>query len=273
MDKLFPFYLYQNGTRSFFISNLDETTAELANGHFVLSESFILCFFTTDTMETHWISPSQIEWVPQSLLNITPGNYGFVPENMLDFKGLTSEKKFIFLSKDSQKFTFLGQTSVLQVSPSGGKSYGRATFSINPKISLEKWLFFGGYEGWKVNLNNKEILLQKKNGIEKVLKEIGELQNVALYITRYAEDTLLLLINEEAFAFLCYQRFPGDPGLNSKNLSYHGSESDIIEFILENSEQAEIPIKFVISKQMALEAIKYFLEQGQIPDWIKWEEV
>ena len=67
-----------------------------------------------------------------------------------------------------------------------------------------------------------------------------------------------------------YLRSEGDAGFSSRNPDYAGLPDAKVDFFLSNRQRDEYPGRWCIATAEALQAMRYFFEQGQKSPWVTW---
>ena len=92
-----------------------------------------------------------------------------------------------------------------------------------------------------------------------------------LWLNQVGRTALCVLVNRD-LAWLMFLQEEGNTGFHSVNPDYVGALDAEIEFFLSNGQQDEYPVRWCVSTSEALQAIRYFFEQGQKPTFISWHE-
>lgn len=92
-----------------------------------------------------------------------------------------------------------------------------------------------------------------------------------LWLNRVDGAALCVLVNREQ-AWLMFSRAEGDAGFSSRNPDYAGLLDAKVEFFLSNGQRDEYPAQWCIATVEALQAMRYFFEQGEKSPLVAWHE-
>lgn len=81
--------------------------------------------------------------------------------------------------------------------------------------------------------------------------------------------SLCALVNG-AQSWLMLLRYDGDAGFSSRNLTYRGDASEMVEYYLSNGQRDLYPAAWAYPTPRTLEAVTFFAEHRRVPDWIAW---
>lgn len=101
------------------------------------------------------------------------------------------------------------------------------------------------------------------------LETVSQYEFIELYLNQINGAALCVLVNRDN-AFLMFLPDEGSSGFTSRNSDYSGPEDAQIEFRLGNGQRDEYPAQWCVSTQDAIEALNYFLENGQMSPSISW---
>ena len=84
------------------------------------------------------------------------------------------------------------------------------------------------------------------------------------------EGPSLCMLRNGEHAFLMYLRFPGDSGFASVG---EAAAESTVEYQLSNGQIDEYPASWCIPVEQCYKAVAYFfVNEGQRPDWLAWNE-
>jgi hypothetical protein len=107
---------------------------------------------------------------------------------------------------------------------------------------------------------NKESLLEKLNNNN---------QHKEIWVTSPNGSSICALINGD-IGWLMYLRFHGDIGFSTRNPIESSDEE--IEYILSNGQADSYPKKWAYPIEIIKEALVNFIESGQKPTEVKWND-
>lgn len=92
-----------------------------------------------------------------------------------------------------------------------------------------------------------------------------------LWLNRVDGAALCVLVNRDQ-AWLMFLQSEGDAGFSSRNPNDAGSPDAKVEFLLSNGQWDEYPVQWCIATAEALQAMRYFFEQGEKSPLVAWHE-
>jgi len=95
-----------------------------------------------------------------------------------------------------------------------------------------------------------------KDGFDEVWVNVGE-------------KSMAALINGDR-GWLMYMEYEGDPGFSSRNPSYDGPPTAVIEYYLDNGQRDEYPAAWAYPIADVRRAVEHFRREGTRPPFIEW---
>jgi len=198
---------------------------------------------------------ADVEWMPKPLAN----NHR-IGRSMHLFANQEPKELYLYLGQLVGGFNYCG-----------GSDYRQqvANFTLDPRLSRDLWLRFGGYPAWKVSVNHRDVLLDMgdEEGFEKYLEEVGSKPDSHLVLTRYEGDSLRLLTNSRQ-GYLCYE-FAGGYR-SSRNPKYPEDIERVALFRCTCGICLEMPLCYAIPKSRAVNALAAYFRTGQLSESIEW---
>jgi hypothetical protein len=105
--------------------------------------------------------------------------------------------------------------------------------------------------------------------LDKSLKAIPTAGYAEIWVNHDSFPALCVLVNGEQSWLMCL-RFSGDAGFSSRNPSFVGKPDTTLEYYLSNGQRDIYPAAWAYPTKRALEAVSFFAERRQVPDWIGW---
>jgi hypothetical protein len=174
----------------------------------------------------------------------------------------------LFISAGSEgPFVYVGKTELI---PQFRCDF-ETRVQVTPKLRPDVWVRFGGYRGWKLQIDKDPAAFGTDVELRGRLDAIRQAERADVSLSRYEEDVLHVLFAGDR-AFLMYLPEIGEAGMSSRNPGYQGSPKDRVVFRAANGEDTALPASFTVSKGEALRAIEEFLRAGRLPKFITWQD-
>jgi hypothetical protein len=143
-----------------------------------------------------------------------------------------------------------------------------AHFSLEEKLPREIWLECGGFNGWYVEVNHKEHIVEREdsNLFNGLLAQLTNRGFSHLSMTRYEEDSLTIHTNPTR-AWLMYLREPADGGLYA-NDPVLGDDEEYFECVCGIS--LEFPRCQTVSHDEAASIARHYFSTGNLPADANW---
>ncbi|MEO1286378.1 MAG: hypothetical protein AAFV93_01315 [Chloroflexota bacterium] len=207
-------------------------------------------------------SALDITWVASRDYGYT-GRYRHFPDELMGknihlFIRLFDEQLFVYVG-----LGFLGVVGLLN-------GQGHANITLLQRIKRTIWEKFGGYEGWLISVDKKQIITNDWDVLEPYISSI-ELDKGEHHIemVRYEGDSLSILTRDD-LGFAMYLRKEGDSGMSSRK-PIPIVEDDEIVFRMMSGHGVYLKPTYVISKLDALSIIPHFMNELELPKNINWE--
>jgi len=275
---LHTWYTYEDAIAAFPHFMPPKTYCE---NQFAVLSSDVLCFATLGKPENepHLSSPIDFVFRPRTL------HSPWIPKAVTDvyyWHGLVKKRrqKHIFLRIPSdERYLYAGKAHLGSYSsPIQGErisqiSHLSAHFTLEHRLPLEHWRHLGGYQGWKVILNDADHTIQSgdREAFAALLNSVREREFSHISITRYEGDTLDLFTNSTR-GWLMYLRSPDDSGLYLDDFEFSDAPSTIESFRCDCGIDLEFPTEQTLSRDTAIETAFEFFEKGELPRPADWRE-
>jgi hypothetical protein len=120
-----------------------------------------------------------------------------------------------------------------------------------------------------INGSNSEVSTEQ--AMRKALAESASVKFREIWLRAEGGPAICALINEKT-GWLMYLREPGDAGFSSRNRSYSGRASAMIEYELSNGQRDEYPASWAVSLKVIEDAFVHFLAYQSRMSSIDWHD-
>ncbi|GMU39102.1 MAG: hypothetical protein AMXMBFR22_32930 [Phycisphaerae bacterium] len=154
-------------------------------------------------------------------------------------------------------------------------SYGAdhtADFELEHALPRPVWLRFGGYAGWRLELEHEHVDLAPgdESSLAAQLATFAAQAFSHVSLTRYEEDSLHVFKNERC-AWLMYLREPSDGGLYlSRKVATGNARPE--HFRCDCGIDLEADAEQTITVPEALDVVRLFFRRGALPSDYEWTE-
>ena len=262
-------HLYKSFTRSAAVQLLGVEDSRSACGDQLIIGRERLTWLAAPP-EGSFPAPSRFAWAAARRYQEADDEYWFFPVEVRE-RGRTKQGiEMFFAPETSSDFIYLGGAWIASYGFSSSNSLGEAELQLNRKLPRDVWLRVGGYEGWSLAIDDQERRGLSEDDVIDLATAAVEKGAGELWLTRYEEDSLTLLI-EPTRTFVMYLAFPGDSGMTARDPEVTGS-LDTAAFTLSNGQVDEFPYDETLPKDDALSVVQHFVRTGERAPSVMWAE-
>jgi hypothetical protein len=223
---------------------------------------FCLASVDSDKKDYYLSTPSTLTWHPRfdSPENSTFLGKGKLPIELDEALHQQACQKLLFVAKDNCNYMYIGDISLFFV----GLDENRdriVRFHIKPKLSREAWSLFGSYTDWLLTVNGQLRNISSLPDLQTILTQSQNLQIVDIWLTRYEEDQLHLVVNGE-YGYVKYLNEEEDLALLSRNPRIQRSGDEIFSFAGFGGSDWDVEERAVVSKSEAFHILTVFFQKG-----------
>lgn len=251
------------------------------DNQFAVLSGAVLGFITIgeSTDESHLSSPSTVIWKPARIDYVQSYEYTWLPADVRDVfdrnghEVIRLRQHYIFVRpKGIDDFVYAGEAHLGSYGGPQDNNPGNreANFSLTEKLPREVWLLCGGYNGWQIEINHEDHIVEEGDmaRLDELLNRLIQRDYSHLCMTRYEEDSLTIHTNPEC-AWLMYLREPADSGLYLNNSTVGDNEK---HFQCVCGISMEFPANQTVSHVQAAQIARHFFRAGNLPDDMEWME-
>lgn len=255
--------LYSRNEIDRFLAKRSATTV-VGNNFFVGSDILVCIFNATEEHQTLFFeSPSDLIWLPRpNSPEALVLKSCCLPEPLETAFLKQTYRRLIFATEDQHQYQFLGKIGLTYVARRPSADYV-ASFFLTPKLEVMSWSRYGGKHDWQLVINGRFAKLDRNARIEEALEPEWNTSVVDAVLTRYQEDCLHLIANDDSAVVTYIDRSRGI-GLCSLNRQYIGSSQSLISLTGYDHADWETQARSVISKNEALEIFRAFFKTGSL---------
>jgi hypothetical protein len=241
-----------------------KATPAVVASTFLVTSKLLICIIDTRRHGGDFVfnKPSELTWSPKLG---TPEAINMVacqlPEPLEQAFASQNCSRLLFVSNDSINYQYVGEIglSFVGVRPSVGRI---ASFYITPKLSRIAWSQFGGYSHWHLTVNSRMKSLSQDDDLERSLAPEWREDVVDVFLTRYEEDYIHVVVNGDA-AVVMYMDQARGIDMASRNAKYSGKPRAIIHLMGFDHADWDTLARDVVSRGEALELLKAFFRTGE----------
>jgi hypothetical protein len=243
-------------------------------GQLVIGASVLALFVTLGPAEnaSHFPRPEHFCYRPDREYALTLPGEGWVPEALATHRRAGRELHLFVQEGEVGCYRSAGRLGLGMYSLPRDYRQQRAEFDLEPRLPRDLWVRYGGYPGWKLTLRHQERLLAAGDEavLDACLREVRDVEDVHLSLTRYEGDGLQLLANESQ-AYLAYENEWGGEEVVI-NRDYPDDTEEVAAFSCSCGIGLEMPLCNVISRTQGLEAVREFFVTGAQPVSVEWSD-
>ena len=236
-------------------------------GNFVVLDKVVACLFDLGPQRGASFDTSRrIVWRPERELDAQERGLDWWPPDVVDtfdragVRPIRKRRHHLFVRRAGATYRYLGPAHLASHSADG-----TASFELETRVPRALWLLFGGYSGWRVELNHlrRELASDDLEGLLAELTRFASAAQSHLTLTRYEEDELHLFKNEH-HAWMMYLRDPGDSGLYVKRAEAEPNPRRE-SFRCDCGIDFEVPSHQTLATSEAVSVAAAFFENGKLP--------
>jgi hypothetical protein len=133
-------------------------------------------------------------------------------------------------------------------------------YHVEPRLSRELWIEFGGYKDWLLTIGRKDFLVRTAEDVIALLDSEWGGANPEVHLTRYEGDSLQSIVNNKNEAVVSYCPGASAPELFSGNFDPNGPW---VSFARSDGYEWNVPSSTIVSRDLAVQIIQACISKGR----------